>query len=151
MTLQSLCGRLSEFFQTFFPNSSFHELRWHAGGATGTTFSDLGRRQVANTSPTHAAGLFARTNGTFQRFAAHKSGLRATVPTLCYARPVGLKAKTAALFTIGPTTQRMLSKKTARMGDVGKAVGCVPPTALLCVRPPFCADRHFAKNQMRSD
>jgi hypothetical protein len=25
----------------------------------------------------------------------------------------------------------MLSKKTARMGDEGKAVGCVPPTALL--------------------
>jgi hypothetical protein len=27
----------------------------------------------------------------------------------------------------------MLSKKTARMGDKGKAVGCVPPTALLSV------------------
>jgi hypothetical protein len=29
------------------------------------------------------------------------------------------------------TTQRMPSKKTVRMGDEGKAVGCVPPTALL--------------------
>jgi hypothetical protein len=78
---------------------------------------------------------------------------KAACGPLCqrYARPVGLKAKTAALFTIGPTTQRLPSKKTARMGDVGKAVGCVPPTALLCVRPPFCAGRHFAKNQMRSD
>jgi hypothetical protein len=58
---------------------------------------------------------------------------KAACGPLCrrYARPVGLKVKTAALFTIGPTTQRMLSKKTARMGDEGKAVGCVPPTALL--------------------
>jgi hypothetical protein len=28
-------------------------------------------------------------------------------------------------------TRMMLSKKTARMGDEGKAVGCVPLTALL--------------------
>src|SRR6516225_12228012 len=29
------------------------------------------------------------------------------------------------------TARRLLSKNTARMGDEGKAVGCVPPTALL--------------------
>jgi hypothetical protein len=29
------------------------------------------------------------------------------------------------------TAQRWPSKKTVRMGDEGKAVGCVPPTALL--------------------
>jgi hypothetical protein len=34
-------------------------------------------------------------------------------------------------FTAGSTAQRMLSKKTVRMGDEGEAVGCVPPTALL--------------------
>jgi hypothetical protein len=47
---------------------------------------------------------------------------KAACGPLCqrYARPVGLKAKTAALFTIGPTTQRMLSKKTARMGTLAK-------------------------------
>jgi hypothetical protein len=28
-------------------------------------------------------------------------------------------------------TQRLLSKKTARMGDEGKAAGCVSPAALL--------------------
>jgi hypothetical protein len=33
----------------------------------------------------------------------------------------------------GSTTQRMLSENTARMGDEGKAVGCVSPTALLFV------------------
>jgi hypothetical protein len=31
----------------------------------------------------------------------------------------------------GFEAQRLLSKKTARVGDEGKAVGCVPPTALL--------------------
>jgi hypothetical protein len=61
---------------------------------------------------------------------------KAACGPLCrrYARPVGLKVKTAALFTMGPTTQRMPSKKTARMGDEGKAVGFVPPTALLFER-----------------
>src|SRR6516164_1473753 len=33
----------------------------------------------------------------------------------------------------GFDTQRMLSKNTARRGDEGKAIGCVPPTALLFV------------------
>ena len=34
-------------------------------------------------------------------------------------------------FTARSTTRTMLSENTARMGDEGKAVGCVPPTALL--------------------
>jgi hypothetical protein len=33
----------------------------------------------------------------------------------------------------------MPHKKAARMGDVRKAVGCVPPTALLSLREPFPA------------
>jgi hypothetical protein len=39
----------------------------------------------------------------------------------------------------------MLSKKTARMGDEGKAVGCVPPTALLCLSRPVEKLRTFQK------
>jgi hypothetical protein len=42
-------------------------------------------------------------------------------------------------FTVSSTTQRLLSKKTARMGDEGKAVGCVPPTALLFVALAQCS------------
>ena len=34
----------------------------------------------------------------------------------------------------GFDTRTMSSKKAARMGDEGKAVGCVPPTALLFER-----------------
>jgi hypothetical protein len=40
--------------------------------------------------------------------------------------------KIAHAFTAGSTTRRSPSKKPARMGDVGKAAGCVPPAALLC-------------------
>jgi hypothetical protein len=74
---------------------------------------------------------------------------KAACGPLCrrYARPVGLKVKTAALFTVGSTTQRMLSKKTARMGDEGKAVGCVPPTALLFELQPFCAGHHCSQRR----
>jgi hypothetical protein len=42
----------------------------------------------------------------------------------------GTKANASSmLFTARFDTQRLLSKKAARMGDEGKAVGCVPPTA----------------------
>jgi hypothetical protein len=34
-------------------------------------------------------------------------------------------------------TQRLLSKKTARMGDEGKAAGCVSPAALLSLNSAF--------------
>jgi hypothetical protein len=34
----------------------------------------------------------------------------------------------------------MLSENTARRGDEGKAVGCVPPTALLSVNNPRSDD-----------
>jgi len=45
------------------------------------------------------------------------------------------------------TTRRLLSKNTARMGDEGKAVGCVPPTALLFERAMQSIQNH--QNQIR--
>jgi len=37
--------------------------------------------------------------------------------------------------------------ETARMGDEGKAAGCVPPAALLSLKQPFCASHHFAEHR----
>jgi hypothetical protein len=34
------------------------------------------------------------------------------------------------------------------MGDEGKAVGSVLPTALLSLKQHFCADRHFAMSRI---
>jgi hypothetical protein len=47
------------------------------------------------------------------------------------------------------TTQRMPSKKTVRMGDEGKAVGCVPPTALL-FEPGGLINTRSAKSNSQS-
>jgi hypothetical protein len=86
-----------------------------------TPLIDLGRRQVANTAPTGASGLFLRERMELSNVLLLTKG---GWGPLCgrFARRVGLKVKTAALFTMGPTTQRMRSNKTARMGDEGKAV-----------------------------
>jgi hypothetical protein len=51
----------------------------------------------------------------------------------------------------GSTTRRVPSKKTARMGDEGKAVGCVPPTALLSeLRSYTLLQRSLWKSSKRS-
>jgi hypothetical protein len=59
---------------------------------------------------------------------------------------MGTEGEVSRLASLpGSTTRRMPSKKTARMGDEGKAVGGVPPTALLCLSRPVEKLRTFQK------
>jgi hypothetical protein len=80
-----------------------------------------------------------------KRTLPRKSSLRVIVPTLC--SPGRTEVKTAALFTVSSTTQRSLSKKTARMGDKAKLPVTHLAGGFAVLIQPFCAARHFAKER----
>jgi hypothetical protein len=69
-----------------------------------------------------------------------------------YAFRVGLSVPAGRDGLLGPTPNGMPSKKTARMGDEGKAVGSVLPTALLFLNLSlFVLAITSRKIEMRSD